>query len=645
MVQHQRITKFWKVLLLVFTIVGLIITVNQIFMLRLFNVLLLDTSFLYYLIALFLPFTFIIYPNNRKVAWYDIVFFMLSLSIGIYLGIQGKNIVNMSWEWICPPLPTVFSVILWFLVLEAVRRSVGKTLATVCLIFSLYPLVASYLPGFLYGVQFDFLTLARMHIIGRNSILGIPMNVFGRLLIGFLFFGTVLKNTGGGDFFLNLAFSLFGRFQGGAAKVACISSAMLGSMSGSVISNVVTTGSMSIPAMKKSGYSSHYAGAIEACASTGAMIMPPVMGAAAFVMATIMEVPYATIVSAAVIPALLYYWGMFIQIDCYAKKHNLQGLPKEQIPSLLTTLKNGWYYIFAFILLIYLLAYLRIDATPPYYAALALILLSSIKAESRLNWDKAIHLLEDLGKNLTMILSIVTGVGLILGALSITGVALAFSKELISFVGNNHILILISGALTSFILGMGMDATACYIFLAIVMAPALVSLGFNQLCSHLFIFYWGMISYITPPLALAVYAASAISKSDVMKTGWTAVRMGIVAYIIPFCFVYNPALIAQGSLSEIIYTFIFALAGVFLIASGLEGYVVWAGKIPNLWLRITIIISGGLILIPEIKTSIAGCVVGIILLIIAKKKNEKIANLIKTQTGQKKAHEQNTIHH
>ncbi|NLE24351.1 MAG: TRAP transporter large permease subunit, partial [Clostridiaceae bacterium] len=312
-IQDQKLTGFWKILLLIMTSVGIIMTINQIFMLKILGFMPLDNAFLYYLMAIFLPFAFIIFPKNRKIKWYDIVLFCIAFVIGIYFGLNGFKINQGAWEWYAPTIPTVFSIIMWILVIEAVRRTSGKALTIVCIIFSLFPLITGSMPGFLQGNGYSFLDLARMHILSRNSIAGMPLQVFGQLLIGFMIFGVVLKNSGCGDFFLNISIGLLGKNPGGPAKVACVSSALLGSMSGSVLTNVVTTGSMTIPAMIKTGYKPKYAGAIEACASTGATIMPPIMGAAAFVMANFLRVPYVTIIIAAIIPALLYFWGIYVQ--------------------------------------------------------------------------------------------------------------------------------------------------------------------------------------------------------------------------------------------------------------------------------------------------------------------------------------------
>lgn len=380
---------------------------------------------------------------------------------------------------------------------------------------------------------------------------------------------------------------------------------------------------MTIPTMKKVGYSPEYAAAIESCASSGGAIMPPIMGAAAFVMASFLNVSYLSIVVAAVIPAILYYWGIYVQADAYANRANLQGEAKENIPSIIKTLKSGWYYIFAFITLFYFLATLHVESWAPFYSSIVLIILSFIQKESRLNKTRLLNLISEVTINLIEIITLVAAVGLIVGSLSATGVALAFSRELVALIGKSPMLILLSGAVTSFILGMGMTATACYIFLAIVMAPALTSLGFDPLAAHLFVLYWGNISYITPPVALAVFTASNIANSDVMKTGWIAVRIGIVAYIVPFMFVYNPALIGHGSFFEVAVCFVMAILGILFVGGSLEGYIPWLGFIKDMKLRIAAFVSGILMVTPETYTDIIGILISVIIAVIMMKNKRR----------------------
>ncbi len=608
--RHRQLKGLWERILLIFSILGIILAVMQIFLLKPFGFMLVETSYYYCLLALYGALTFLIFPapkdnHKEKVPFYDGFLFFLCFFVSIYFAIHGLQIIEKGWEFVAPPLPTIFSLTLWFLLLEAVRRVAGSVLMGTCLFFSFYPLFANLMPGFLEGRDFSLLATARYHAMSVESILGIPMKVVGSLLIGFMIFGVTLQFTGGGKFFLNLALALWGKSRGGPAKVAVISSALFGTMSGSVISNVVSTGSMTIPTMKRTGYPGYYAGAIEACASTGGALMPPVMGTAAFIMASFLSIPYWKICLAALIPSLLYYWGLFLQADGYAARVGLKGLEKKNLPSLYRTLKDGWFYLLALFLLVYFLLYLKVEAWAPFYASLLLLCLAMIKRETRLSGEKFKLLLMGIGKFLSELVALLGGIGLVIGALSMTGVAHSFSRELVSFAGGNVFLLLLIGALTSFILGMGMTAAACYIFLAIVLAPALTASGLKPLAVHLFVMYWGLVSFITPPVALGAITAASIAQADPIKTGLQAMKLGAVIYFIPFYFVFNPALILQEPLRETFFPLLTAFLGVFLISSSLEGYLRGLG-ILNFPERIGYIFAGMLLSVPEWRTDLIG---------------------------------------
>ena len=610
--RFSKIGRLWHVTFIIFSALGIILAVNQLFGLALFGFSPLDTSYLYLSLAFYLSTAFIIYPAAKsaadRVPWYDVVLFLVAAIINIYFGIYGKVIIERGWEYRAPLAPTLFSVFLWLLVLEAVRRSTDIYMVLMCLIFSVFPLFAVYMPGFLQGQSYDILTTARLYAMGTSGILGIPLDVVCTLLIGFMVFGIVLQNTGGGTFFFKLAQSLLGHTRGGAAKISILASAFFGMISGSTTSNTLTIGAMTISAMKATGFPPHLAAAIEACASTGGPIMPPVMGAAAFIMASFLNVPYAYVAIGAFIPACLYYLGLFVQVDGYAAKARLKGLSKEELPSFWGTLKDGWFYIFVILLLVYLLLNLRMEARAPYYASGAMIVLSMIRKDTRLNWKKAVDLIANIGKVVAQLIAILAAAGLIIGGLSITGVALAFSRELVGAVGNNIFLILLMGAFSSFVLGLGMTITACYIFLAIVMVPALIALGIDPLAAHLFVFYWGVLSEITPPVALCVSAACGLAGSNFMQTGWTAMRLGAVKYIIPFFFAYNPALLTHGVWWEVLLVTFFAVVGIYYLGSALEGYL-WGIGVINWPSRIFLVTGGLLIAFPEIYTTLIGLVI------------------------------------
>jgi TRAP transporter 4TM/12TM fusion protein len=608
--RHRQLKGLGGVFLLAFSAMGIILAILQIFLLKPFGFMLMETAYFYCLIAFYGSLVFLIFPAGKaspreKVPLYDYVLFFLCLLVSLYFANVALKVVERGWEFVAPPLPTAFSLVLWLLMLEAVRRVAGGVLMGTCLFFSFYPLFAHLMPGFLEGRDFSLLATARYHAMSVESILGIPMKVVGSLLIGFMIFGVVLQSTGGGRFFINFALALWGHSRGGPAKVAVISSALFGTMSGSVISNVVSTGSMTIPTMKRTGYPAYYAGAVEACASTGGALMPPVMGTAAFIMASFLATPYWKICLAALVPSILYYLGLFLQADGYAARVGLKGLERKELPSISSTLKDGWFYLFALVVLVYLLLYLKVEAWAPFYASGLLILLAMIKPETRLSWKSLIQLIVGTGKFLSELVAILGAIGLVIGALSVTGVAHSFSRELVSFAGGNVLLLLLIGALTSFILGMGMTAAACYIFLAIVLAPALTASGLNPLAVHLFVMYWGLVSFITPPVALGAITAASIAQADPIRTGFQAMRLGAVIYFVPFFFVFNPALILQAPLSEIIFPLLTATAGVFLISGALEGYLQGLGSL-HFFSRGWFLAAGILLAVPEWRTDLIG---------------------------------------
>src|SRR5690606_9525716 len=390
-----------------------------------------------------------------------------------------------------------------------------------------------------------------------------------------------------------------------------------GMLSGSPTSNVLTTGTITIPTMKRCGYPSAYAGAVEACASTGGAIMPPVMGAAAFIMASFLNVPYAEVVIAAFLPALLYYAALMLQTDAFAARNKLVGLDRSEVPPIGGTLKTGWHYIVALIGLTYLLLAWRIEAAAPFLVSLFLLAIAVLRARNTgFNLRAFCQLTVDVGQGLAQLVCLIAGIGLIIGALSITGVANSFSRELVQYAGGNVYLLLAAGALTSFILGMGMTASACYIFLAIVLAPALVEVGIDPMAAHLYIFYWGMVSFITPPVALAAIAAASIAKADAMAVGFRALRIGSLLLLLPVLFVLQPALIMKGDTSTVLQACLTALAAVAMVAAAFEGYLWRVGNLSGIP-RIGIGLGGLLLVIPEGYTDLVGAAVVIVSILLA----------------------------
>jgi TRAP transporter 4TM/12TM fusion protein len=538
-----------------------------------------QNHYYYALLALLLPFCYLIYPpvKNATRYWYDIILSAATFFICAYFFINSETILDYGWEFSAPDTAVWMSYMLWALTLEAVRRCGGATLFWLVLAFSLYPIFADQMPGPISGMASSAAETASYHVMSIESILGLPFRAFAQLVIGFLIFGVALQHTGGGRFFINLAFAGFGHVRGGSAKVSVVSSALMGSMSGSVITNVLSTGPLTIPAMQKNGFSREYAAGVEACASTGGVVLPPIMGSTAFVMATFLNVPYTTVALAATIPALLYFFGLFMQIDAYAARQGLQGTPREELPKFSDTLRDGWFYMASFIVLIFLLVFMQREAVAPFYATGMLLILNQLSRKNRWNISQAGTFLVACGKLLVELLAIMAGVGLIVGALSVTGLSGTLVNDLLYIAGDSVIMLLLMGAFTSFILGIGMTVTAAYIFLAIVLAPALIQGGLDPMSVHLFILYWGMLSFITPPVALGAFAAASIAGASALKTGFSAMKLGSVIYFIPFFFVLEPALIMQGDPADIVITTTVAAIGVVFIAAGLQAYMPFVG--------------------------------------------------------------------
>jgi len=474
-----------KWIIIILTFLGCVITINQIFNIGIFGFRPVSNSYLYLLLGIFQPIVFLMFPFNdrykEKIFYPDIIAATTIFFIGIYFSINAENILMSGWDIEAPTFPTVLSIIFIILSLESLRRTGGYFIFSIAVFFTLYPIFADKMPGALWGNTYTLIEAARAHSMGLDSLIGIPMKVAGSLLIGFLIYGVVLSETGGGKFFINIAEALMGSKRGGQAKVAILASGFFGMLSGSPTSNVITSGSLTIPAMKKAGYSSKYAAAIEACASTGGVLMPPVMGTVAFIMASFLNVPYSEILYAALIPGIVFYIALMIQIDLYAARNNLKPINIEDIPSLRKTIFNGYAYILSLICLIWLLLALKLESEAPFIASLLLLVITIISKNIIFSWQ---NLFLRTGEIIGRIVSLLSGIGVIIGAMSLTGVGTSLSRELVFAAGGDIYMILIFGALASLVLGVGMTVSACYIFLAIVLAPAIIEAGVTPIAAH-----------------------------------------------------------------------------------------------------------------------------------------------------------------
>ncbi|QGZ32117.1 TRAP transporter permease [Stutzerimonas stutzeri] len=568
------------------TVLLTLLTLDYLFNLGLLTVVTgLETQFYYAVVALLLPLVFLLWParasgQDKPVPGYDYLLFIAAVVVAGYFVVKAETILERGWGFDAPAQAVWMSYAFWLLILEAARRAGGWPIALIAALFSCYPMFADVVPGPIQGFASTLEQTAIYHTMSTESVMGVPLQAFAGLVIGFLIFGVVLQKTGGGAFFINLAFALLGHVRGGPAKVSIFASGLMGSMSGSVITNVLTTGVLSIPAMRRIGMSRSFAGGVEACASTGGVLMPPVMGATAFVMAMFLDVPYGEVALAAVIPSVLYFLGLFIQIDAYAARANIKGIPRHELPSVKETLKDGWYFIFVFALLVWMLLVMQREAVAPFYATALLLVINQFSRKHRWGWAQLRDTLGSAAKLFAELIAILTAVGMLVGALSMTGLSGTIANDFIHLAGGNVVLLLIMGALTSFALGIGMTVTAAYIFLAVALAPALIQGGgMDPMAVHMFILYWGMLSFITPPVALGAFAAATLAGARPMVTGLQAMRLGSVIYFIPFLFVLNPALLMRGPAWEIALVFCQAVVGIILFASAMQGYLIGVGRL------------------------------------------------------------------
>ena len=583
--RYRKIGPVWTRMFQAVAIVATFLAINQMFNLGLFvDYVLIDNRYLYMIAAILLPFVFIVFPlrENRsedRVPWYDIAAAVVTFLLLCYFVYFADRILEEAWEYRAPTHAIVASVLLWPLLLEAGRRTGGPVVFWMALIPSLYPVFAHLIPDPLGGVNQDFWTTAGFHMMSVESLLGPPFQALALLVFGFLIFGVAMQYTGAGVFFINIAFALLGHVRGGSAKVAIFASALFGSMSGSVASNVLTTGSMTIPAMKKAGFSPTHSAAIEACASTGGALMPPVMGATAFVMASFLGVSYAEVAIAAALPSILYYLGLFMQIDAYAAKHKLTGMKRSELPGLWQTLKDGWYYCAAFGVLLWMLLFLQREQTAPFYATLILLVINQFSSKYRMNAAGFGKFVYGCGLLFVELAGFLAPIGLVIGGLTVTGMVGTLTNDLVFIAGGSTLLLLIMGAITSFILGLGLTTTACYIFLAVILAPALEKAGLDRMAVHMFLLYWGTISFITPPVAIASTIAAGLAQAPQWRSGIESMKFGVILYFVPFFFIYNSALMLNAPLDEIILVATTAVIGVLFIAAALQDYLIGFGTL------------------------------------------------------------------
>jgi len=613
--RYKGVACLWKdILLILVSVTGIVSILNL--------PLYVDLSFyLQQYLAIFfglvLSLVFLLVPARKKMAmdrlpWYDSLLAILSLFVGFYLAIFYKEIaVEMG---LLLPHRVALGMVAVLLILEATRRLIGWPFLIIVIVFIFYALFASIFPGGLYGKAIPWPRLANYLYLDPQGILGVAVEVSATVVLAFVIFGQALFRTGGGQFFIDAALSLMGRFRGGPAKVSVLSSSLFGTISGSAVANVMVDGWFTIPLMKANGFKAHTASAVEAVASTGGQIMPPVMGAAAFLMATFLGIPYSKVAISAALPAILYYVAVYIQVDLIAMRDGLRGLPPESLPSLKKVMRKGWPFFISILFLIYTLFIVGFDGDKAgLYSAASVLVVSFFLKETRPDIRKFIAILKNAGEGMLEIGVISAAAGLIIGIVSITGLGFTFSSALVSVSGGSTFILLSLAAAGAIILGMGMTVAAAYLLMVILIAPALTTMGMAPLNAHLFVFYFAVMSFLTPPVCLAVYAAASIGKADMLKTGYAAIRLAIAAYIVPFIFAYHPALLLQGAFFEVLEAVVTALIGIGLIAVAVEGYLF---RPLNLLKRILISGGGLLSLIPGWETDLLGLAIALPIIIL-----------------------------
>ena len=485
---------------------------------------------------------------------------------------------------------TLIGAVVTLGVVEGIRRRTGWMLFAIVLVFMVYSLFADKVPGQLIGKA---LTIERMvQYIGfdPNAVFSTPLAVGTIIVMLFVFFGKLLFAAGGGNFFTDLAMAATGRSRGGSAKISVVGSALFGSISGSAVSNVVTTGVVTIPLMQRGGYTKRDAGAIEAVASTGGQLTPPIMGAAAFLMAEFLDISYFTVAGAALIPAILYYLSVFTQVDLIAGRDNIQPADTDTM-TVREVLKEGWHFIIPFAVLLAALFWWRMDPEDSaLLAAVAIVIVGFVRGYRgyRLTPRMLGRTFVETGTGMVDLILVVAAAGFVIGILNITGLGFALTLVLVDAVGSNAFLLLAVSAVICVILGMGMPTSGVYVLLAALVAPSLVEAGIDPIAAHLFILYFGMMSMITPPVALAAFAAATITEDDPLATGIASMRIGWAAFILPFIFVETPAILMQGSWIDIALNLGLAIIGVIAVTAGIVGY--WSrGLGPVLRIAFTIL--------------------------------------------------------
>ena len=571
-----------------------------------------------------LALVFLLYPtckswSRHKLHPFDLLLAVLGAAAPAYIIYEYQNLVLRAGT--VSDMDLAVGIIGIILVIEAARRVVGIPMVCVVLVFIAYAFAGPYMPGVLAHRGLTPAQLVSHLYFTTEGIFGIPLGVSSTFIFLFILFGAYLESTGLGKFFIDIANAIAGWASGGPAKVAVLSSGLMGTVSGSSVANVVGTGSLTIPMMKKLGYHKDFAGAVEAAASTGGQLMPPVMGAAAFLMAEFVGVPYIDIVKAAIIPALLYFAGVWLGVHFEAKRSNLKGIPRSELPKIGTLLRERGHLALPLVVIVYLL----VSGYTPMRAALVAIILSilcsALRKSTRMKPIEIVEGLEKGARNVLGVLVACAAAGIIIGVVTKTGVGLKLASGLLELSGGMLLPTMFFTMITAIILGMGVPTTANYVITSTIAAPALVQMGVPVLAAHMFVFYFGIIADVTPPVALAAYAGAGISGGNALKTGVNASKLAIAAFIIPYIFVLSPViLMVDGTPLDLISATVTALIGMVSLSSALIGFL--ADKC-NLLERLLLVAGGLLMIQPGIVTDVIGIVIFVAILLLQTKRRQK----------------------
>ena len=502
---------------------------------------------------------FLVYPGRlqtrrERVPWWDGLLCAGALAAGAYVAVRYPDLateVSMRPRDFLP-----LAILVTLLVLETTRRSTGMSLIWYAAAGLVYALWGHHLPGAFAAQPVSLTRLANYLAFDTNALLGTSLQVAAVVVVPFILLGQILARCGGSEFFTDVSMALMGRYRGGAGKVAVTGSAFFGMISGSAVANVSAVGVVTIPLMKRAGFTPMFAAAVEAVGSTGGQLMPPVMGAAAFLMAEFLQVPYTAVLVAAVIPAFMYYFSLFMQVDLEAASLGIAGTPKDRLPALLEVLRDGWHFLAPFVVIIAGLLVYRLEAEYAALLAAAVLAVACCVLRYRGRRSTPLEVLRaavSTGSAVLDIVLICAAAGILIGILNISGLAFGLTLELVGLAGESLLLLLLISAVIAILLGLGLPTVGVYVLMAALVAPALVKVGVTPMAAHMFVMYFGMMSMVTPPIALAAYAAANIAQCDPDKTGWMATRVGWAAYLVPFLFVYDPPLLMQGAWWQILW--------------------------------------------------------------------------------------------